>query len=213
MLSRPRRKSNDKLLKAFSNSGVMDAYGGSNDKPAKAIRSSGVMDSFTAGQNGKWLEYVRGTLNSSTLFASFGAQQQERHRQLLAAVGKSPAIEQAFHAWKVTLPPGVAEQMADFQSRVLAEAAIESPPFVDEESVAEPWLGEESWFRLVFHMVAVLKCVELVTAPMTGAKMGLKAPIPSGVLYLLAIFIAAGELAAHFADPVAERKDEHSEDG
>lgn len=203
---------NDKLLKAIRGSGVMDAYSGSNDSILKAIRGSGVMDSFS-GQTGKWLEYVRSTFDSSALFASFGAQEEARHRQLLAAVGRSPAIEQAFRVWQVTLPPGMAEQMADFQNRVLAEAAIESPPHAYEGNFVEPWFGEESWSRLVFHMVALLKCAELVTAGMAGAKMGLNAPIPSGVLYLLAVFIAAGELAAHFAEPAAKRTDELSGDG
>jgi len=43
---------------------------------------------------------------------------------------------------------------------------------------------------------------------MTVAKEGLGAPIPAAVLYLLYMFIAAGELAAHFAkDAVADADD------
>ncbi len=202
---------NDTVLKAVRDSGVMGAFGGQNDTVLKAIADSGVLGAF-GGQNGKWLEQVRSTFDNSAVLASFGAQQKERHRELLAAVGGSPAIELAFRTWQVTMPPGMAERMAEFQGRVLAEAAVGSPPLADKETLAEPWFGEESWSKLVFHMVAVLKCAEMITAGMTGAKMGLNAPIPSGVLYLLAIVLAAGELAAHFAEPAAGRKDELSED-
>jgi hypothetical protein len=79
------------------------------------------------------------------------------------------------------------------------------------DAADEVWLGADSWARLVWEMVAILKCAKLMTAGMTGAKMELNAPFPTGVIYLLAIFIAAGELAAHFAQPAAERRDEESE--
>ncbi len=201
----------EKFLDALRGTGVFDGVTGQDERLLETLKGTGVFDAFT-GQSGKWLEQVRKTFDSTALFASLGFEQQERHRQLLAAVGGSPAIEEAFRTWQVTFPPGVAERMADFQSRVLAEAAAESSPDLAEEAYNGPWFGEESWSRLVFHMVAVLKCAELATAGMTGAKMGLRAPIPSGVLYLLAIVLAVGELAAHFAEPAAQRLDESSED-
>lgn len=204
-------KSSDIILKAIGGSGVFDTYAAkSSDRILKAAGRSRTFETFT-GQNGMWLGQVQKTMGDSAFFASFGPHQLGRHRQLLAAVGKSPAIENAFRSWKVTLPVGMAEQMANFQSRILADVVIELPPFIDEEDSDQPWFGEESWSRLVFHMVAILKAAELMTAGMAGAKMELHAPVPSGVIYLLGIFIAAGELAAHFAEPAAKGRDERSE--
>ena len=115
-------------------------------------------------------------------------------------------MEQAFRSWEINLPPGIADQMAFFQAGLLADFASIAPVEVSEEG--EVWFGAESWSRLLFEMVAILKCAELMTAGMLAAKEGLGAPIPSAVMYLLYMFVAAGELAAHFAKDALDGTDE-----
>lgn len=204
-------KSSDTILKAIGGSGLFDVYTRKSSATIlKAIGGSGALEAFT-GRNGKWLEQVQKTVENSAFFAPFGAQQKERHHQLLAAVGKSPAIEQAFRSWKVTLPPGMAERMASYQARVLADVIVDSPPYVGEDGFGAPWFGEESWSQMVFHLIAILRCAEWLMAAMVAARGGLKAPIPMAVLYLLGLAIATGELAAHFAEPAAKRRDELSD--
>jgi hypothetical protein len=152
------------------------------------------------GHQREWQEQMLKTFEASAALSSLSFQQQERHRQLVEAIGNSPAIEQAFANWKVTLSPGLLGQMVTFQSELLVDIASRIPPDAIEDETDEVWFGADSWARLVWEMVAILKCAELMTAGMTAAKAKLGAPFPDGVLYLLWIFIAAGELAAHFAN-------------
>ncbi|MDX6589777.1 MAG: hypothetical protein QOI84_1051, partial [Solirubrobacterales bacterium] len=91
---------------------------------------------------------------------------------------------------------------------MLADIASWMPGDAVEDEADEVWFGAESWARLVWEMVTILKCAELMTAGMIGAKAKLGAPFPDGVLYLLAIFIAAGELAAHFAKDAFDSEDD-----
>jgi hypothetical protein len=192
----------DQILKAAGKSPALEAFAGQQqgmrDQILKAVGKSSALETFT-GQSRKWQEQVLKAADTSSALDSFSAQQRDRHRHLLAAVGKSPALEQAFRNWKMTLPSGLADQMAVFQAGLLADMASAAPVEVVDEEQGEVWFGAESWSRLYFEMVTILKCAELMTAGMTAAKGGLGAPIPAAVLYLLFMFIAAGELAAHLA--------------
>jgi hypothetical protein len=98
--------------------------------------------------------------------------------------------------------------MATFQTGLLADIASRIPADATEDEANEVWFGAESWARLIWEMVTILKCAELMTAGMTAAKAKLGAPFPDGVLYLLWIFIAAGELAAHFAKDAFDPEDD-----
>jgi len=151
------------------------------------------------GHNREWRDKVLQMVDASSILDSWSAQRQDRYRQLLAAVGNSAALDQAFKNWTIALPPGVADQMAAFQARLLANMASAAPAELVDEEQGEVWFGAESWSRLYFEMVTILRCAELMTAGMFAAKEGLGAPIPPAVLYLLYMFIAAGELAAHLA--------------
>jgi hypothetical protein len=208
------RKQRDLLLGSFAKSPAVEAFAAQHQKTRDQILSAvGKSPALAAitGRQHEWQDQILKALKASSVLDSLNLRQQERHRQLVEALGRSPAIEQAFTNWKVTLPPGLVDQMVAFQTRMLADIAARIPDDTVADEPDEVWFGADSWARLVWEMVAILKCAELMTAGMTGAKMELNAPIPSGVIYLLAIFIAAGELAAHFAQPAAKRKDEESE--
>ncbi|MFL5897700.1 MAG: hypothetical protein ACJ76D_04460 [Solirubrobacterales bacterium] len=207
------RKQRDLILASFAKSPVSEAFAAQHqrtrDQLLSVVGKSPALAAITGRQH-EWRDQILKAFKASSVFDSLNLQQQERHRQLVEAIGKSPALEQVFANWKVTLPPGLVNQMAVFQIGMLTDIAAPIPDTVEGEA-DKVWFGAESWARLVWEMVAILKCVELMTAGMTGAKMELNAPTPRGVIYLLAIFIAAGELAAHFAQPAAERRDEQSE--
>jgi hypothetical protein len=190
----------DRILNMAYGSPVLEAFtgrqGAFSDQILKTARSSPALEMFT-GQSHQWRGKIFEALDKSSVLDSFTAQHRARHQELLASIGKSSAMEHAFKNWKINFPPGLADQMAVFQAGLLADWASTAPVEVSEEG--EVWFGAESWSRLLFEMVVILKCAELMTAGMFAAKEGLGAPIPSAVMYLLYMFIAAGELAAHFA--------------
>jgi hypothetical protein len=196
------RKQREEMLAAFAKSPALEAFNSQHQKTREqllaAVGKSPALMAFT-GRQREWQEQMLKAFNASSVLASLDLQQRERHRQLVESIGKSSAIQQAFANWKVTLPPGLVDQMATFQAGLLADIASRIPADATEDEANEVWLGAESWARLVWEMVTILKCAELMTAGMTAAKAKLGAPFPDGVLYLLWIFVAAGELAAHFA--------------
>lgn len=163
-----------------------------------AIGKSPALESMTTLSAG-WREQILKSARAAGLYDTFTARNHERYSQLLASIGRSPAMEQAFKNWKLKLPEGLAEQMAAYQAGLLADLTSTIPAEADDDEVDKVWFGAESWSRLVWEMVTILKCAELITTGMTAARAELDAPFPDGVLYLLWIFIAAGELAAHFA--------------
>jgi hypothetical protein len=198
----------DRILKAAYRSPVLEAVAGQqkalNDQILKTARKPAL--EMLTGQSHQWRDRILEAFDASSILDSFSAQHRVRHQELLASIGKSSVLEQAFRGWKVNLPPGLADQMAFFQAGLLADLASTAPVEVSEEG--EVWFGAESWSRLHFEMVAILKCAELMTTGMLAAKGGLGAPIPSTVMYLLCMFIAAGELAAHFAKDALDNANE-----
>jgi hypothetical protein len=204
-----RSQTRDRILTMAYGSPALEAFAGRrgalSDQILKSARSSPALEMLT-GQSHQWRGRIFEALDKSSVLDSFTAQHRTRHQELLASIGKSSAMEQAFRSWKTSFPPGLADQMAVFQAGLLADWASTAPDEVSEEE--KVWFGAESWSRLHFEMVAILKCAELMTAGMVAAKEGLGAPIPSAVMYLLYMFIAAGELAAHFAKDALVDADE-----
>jgi hypothetical protein len=201
------RKLREQILASFAKAPALEAFAAQHQKTREqllaAVGRSPALAAITGRQH-EWQDQMLKAFEASSVLDSLNLQQQERHRQLVEAIGMSPAIEQAFANWKVTLAPGLVDQMAAFQTGVLADIAARIPDYAVEDEADEVWFGAESWARLVWEMVTILKCAELMTAGMTAAKAKLGAPFPDGVLYLLWIFIAAGELAAHFAKDAFE---------
>lgn len=173
------------------------------DRILEAARRSQVFTAFNEPSR-EWRDQILKNVDMSSLL---GAHQHERLRQLIVSCMKSPAMEQAFQSWKLNLPLGFAEQMATYQAGLLANFASEVPADAAEGESGDAWFGAESWSRLVWEMVTILKCAELMTAGMVTAKYGMNAPIPGMALYLLGMFIAAGELAAHFAEDAFDGDD------
>ncbi|HET7485464.1 MAG TPA: hypothetical protein VFJ64_08820, partial [Solirubrobacterales bacterium] len=170
-----------------------------------SIGRSPALESLTTLNSG-WRDQILESAKAAGIFDSLTVGHQERYAQLLASIGKSPVMEQAFKDWKLKLPEGLVEQMAAYQAGLLADLASAVPVEADDEE-SDVWFGAESWSRLVWEMVTILKCAELMTAGMVTAKYGMDAPIPSMVLYLLGMVIAAGELAAHFAEDAFDGDD------
>jgi hypothetical protein len=201
------REKQEQIVASFAKSPALEAVAKQHQETrGQILKTVGKQPALAAiaGQQREWQEQMLKAFKAPSGLSSLNSQQQERHRQLVASIGKSPAIEEAFRNWKVTLPPGLADQMANFQTGLLADIASSVPVGAVDDGSDEVWFGAESWSRLVWEMVTILKCAELTASGMVTAKYGLGAPIPSMVIYLLAMFIAAGELAAHLAEDAFE---------
>jgi hypothetical protein len=190
----------EELLVSFSKSPALEAVISQNqqirERALLAVGKSLALEAFTS-RSTEWREQILRSARTSGLLDSLNSRQQEFQDQLLASIDTSRAMERMYRNWKLRLPSGLAEQMVSYQARLIADFASETQVGVVDEESTEAWFGAESWDRLVWEMVTILKCAELMAAGMTAAKAKLGAPFPDAILYLLWIFIAAGELAAH----------------
>jgi hypothetical protein len=194
-------KARQQILEGFGKSPTVDLLMGQRqtmvDQILKSTGSSPILEIAT-GQSRQWRDQILKSLNASSALNLFGGRDRQL-QQIVATMGQSSAMELAYRSWKVSLPIGIANQMAAFQADLLVDLASGTQGDGAADDEGEVWFGAESWSRLLFEMVAILRCAELMTTGLVTAKEGLGAPVPAAVLYLLYMFIAAGELAAHFA--------------
>ena len=154
-----------------------------------------------------------------TIAATTGSSRLKLRQDLFQGITAQLSSIGALGDWRSIVSPGFTKALSGYEDGLLAryaagvvaeaEAVADSAPEFDLEDDAEQaiWLGAESWSALVHDLVTTLKAVELITAGMVGAKEGLDAPIPTGVMILIYMAIASAEFAAHLAAPAAERLD------
>lgn len=90
-----------------------------------------------------------------------------------------------------------ASYASDVAARVVAPAATSGAALEPESD--QVWLGAASWTQLLWELEFVLKLMELTTAALVVAKVGLAAPAPGALIAVIFMLIVLGEAAAFLA--------------